>query len=192
MRNAQALSLFSVGIYHQTPLPREMATGITTPRKQQFSYLLKTGAQVGGPTPENPCGIFYRLSSLEHRVWRSRPEEPKRRWSEVQVGRKEQDPKGPRRSDVARLLSEDLLWFWMLRAGWWPECSARGGARATILCTEEGSLPFLLPRQGTAQGQEPEPTPRVPRHADSLPSPQLAGTDLAMLEHGQRGQWPER
>ena len=58
---------------------------------------------------------------------------------------------------MARLLSEDLLWFWMLRAGWWPECSAGGRARATILCTEEGSLPFLLPRQGTAQGLNPHP-----------------------------------
>lgn len=80
MLNTQPLSLFSVGICHQTPLPGERAAGFTTPGKQRFSYLLKTGARVRGPTPENPCGIFCQLPSLEHRVWRSRPEEPKRGW----------------------------------------------------------------------------------------------------------------
>ena len=96
MRNAQTLSLLRVGVHHQSPLPGETASGVTTPGKQQLSYLLKTGARVGGAAPENPCSIFSKLSSPEHRVWRSRPKEPKRRWSEVQVGRKEQDQKGPR------------------------------------------------------------------------------------------------
>ena len=85
MRNAQTLSLLRVGVHHQSPLPGETASGVTTPGKQQLSYLLKTGAWVGGAAPENPCSIFSKLSSPEHRVWRSRPKEPKKRWSEVQV-----------------------------------------------------------------------------------------------------------
>lgn len=95
MRDAQTLRLFSVGIYHQTPLPGETATGITTPGKERLVIYSKLEPGWEAPLLRTRVAS-YRLSPLDHRVWRSRPEEPKRRWSEVQVGRKEQDQKGPR------------------------------------------------------------------------------------------------
>ena len=92
-----------------------------------------------------------------------------------------------------------------------PGCSQRI-SRGSGRCGRDGGLsaqpeagpgpPFSDPRRGHCPSSSPDkgqprarnlnPHPEFPRHTDSLPSPQLAGTDLAMLEHSQRGQWPER